>query len=363
MSTTSEFLLGDGYVPLEDNPTQKSITELEYRKACDLDKPRFVFLLRPDAEWAPNFIDSHTGEGKAGECIKALRDELGRDKLASFFRTSDELASLVIAAITKWEAEKPQCQQQQYVESAYLEEMTFNVQDIESLNTALKLAQKMQNSRALSEEQATRFKQIKRDSQKESQEVARLSDCIKFLDQQAQTLVSEIRAQLDQEGQALAKDIAQFGRENVDLKRIEAYEKLNTIVRKFERELERGRQIAQWLKERKGEFVNDAIQSSLKTLQEEPALLHQLENAKQLGSLQREVEQYLRRIAIALSLGRTNLLDDANGLNQFPKSLYKTIFEYIKVRKVQMTSGLLQTQKDLLIFYIDHLIDHVFIEF
>jgi hypothetical protein len=348
-----------GYVPIEDNPTQKAITELEYRKACETDKPRFIFLLHPDADWPLKFVDSHTGESKAGECIKALRDELGKDKVVSFFKTSDELSSLVVAAINNWGIDEQQRQIQRYVESEYIEEITSNSQHIESLNTSLKFAQEMQNTKTLSEEQAIRFKQLKR----EAWEVANLNDRFKELDQKALSLVSEIRARLDQEGQTLAREIAQHGRENIDLKRIESYEKLNTIISKFERELERGRQVAQWIKKRHPELVNDSIQASLKALKEEPALLQQLERPEQHSILQREVEQYLRRIAVALTLGRTNLLDDANGLNEFPKILYKTIFESIKVRKVQTSSSLLQTEKDLLIFYIDHLIDHVFVEF
>jgi len=347
-----------GYVPPEDNPAQKSITELEYRRACEMDKPRFIFLLSADAEWSTNLLDKFTSEGNAGENIGTLRNELGRDKIVSFFKTPDALASLVIAAINKWEADEEQRQQQSYVESGYLEEITLSGQYIESLNTSLKLAQEMQNAGTLPKEQAIRFKQLKR----ESQVIAHMNDRIKELDQKAQTLVSEIRARLNQEGQTLAKEIAQHGRENVDLRQIESYEKVNTTVSKFEQEVERGRQVAQWIEKRHRELANDSIQSSLKTLKRDAALVQQLKNTEQIAVLQREVEQYLRRITVALTLGRTNLLDGANRLDQFPKKLYKTIFYHIKARKVQTSSGLLQSQKDLLIFYIDHLIEHVFVE-
>jgi hypothetical protein len=35
-----------GYIPAQDNPERKSITELEYRKAAELGKPRLIFLFR-----------------------------------------------------------------------------------------------------------------------------------------------------------------------------------------------------------------------------------------------------------------------------------------------------------------------------
>jgi len=46
-----------GYVPDEGNPDRKSITELEYRHATKLKKPRLVFLLSDDAPWPPKCVD------------------------------------------------------------------------------------------------------------------------------------------------------------------------------------------------------------------------------------------------------------------------------------------------------------------
>jgi formylglycine-generating enzyme required for sulfatase activity len=92
-----------GYVPDEGNPGRKSITELEYRHATDLEKPRLVFLLSDDAPWPPKFVD----KGKSARLVNALRDDLGQTRLASFFKSKDELAGLVGTAITNWEREQP----------------------------------------------------------------------------------------------------------------------------------------------------------------------------------------------------------------------------------------------------------------
>jgi tetratricopeptide (TPR) repeat protein len=90
-----------GYIPDQDNPDQQSITELEYRHAQALGKPCLIFLLDEAAPWLPNWMDTYTGEGDHGARIRALHEELGRDRLASFFTSSDELARLVSVAVTR----------------------------------------------------------------------------------------------------------------------------------------------------------------------------------------------------------------------------------------------------------------------
>lgn len=346
-----------GYIPDENNPEGKSITELEYRQACRLDKPRFIFLLDSEADWSPKFMDACTGDGERGNYIQALRAELGKSKLASFFKTPDELSSLVIASVNHWEQNIPLRQQQKYVDSKYLDVIEVDLQSLESLNSSLKLAQEMQNSSALSEELTERFKKLKG----EGWDINNLlNNRFQELGKAAKNLVSEMRLKIEKEGEDIAQDIAQNGRENVDLKRIESYEKLQSIIRKFEREIERGREVAQWIKDTKQELVKDSVSSSLKHLEREGLI--QIEDSENIKDLYLEIEQYLRRIAVAMSLGRTTLLDAANGLNEFPPEVYKIIFGYIKERKVKAASKLLSSQKELLIFYIDHLIRHVFTE-
>ena len=95
-----------GYIPPKDNPQHKSITELEYRKAEELGKERLIFLLDPDTSWPPKAMDSTTGEGDRGERINTLRAELEERIVRSTFKTPDELAGLVSAAVQQWEEEQ-----------------------------------------------------------------------------------------------------------------------------------------------------------------------------------------------------------------------------------------------------------------
>lgn len=88
-----------GFVPEEDNPEGRSITELEYRHAVDQKIPCLIFLLAEGVPWVLDFTDSHTKEGEAGERIAALRRELGDEHVVSFFENPDQLASRVQSAV------------------------------------------------------------------------------------------------------------------------------------------------------------------------------------------------------------------------------------------------------------------------
>ena len=87
-----------GYVPPKDNPDRKSITELEYREATRLKKPRLIFLLKDDAPWPRKDVD----RGESLERLEALRDEIGKEHQVGFFENKeDHLARLVNEAVTK----------------------------------------------------------------------------------------------------------------------------------------------------------------------------------------------------------------------------------------------------------------------
>jgi hypothetical protein len=95
-----------GYIPNQGNPERRSITELEYRKAAELGKPRLIFLIDPAAAWPRPFMDIVTGEGERGARVNALRAELGAERLVSFFASPDQLASLASAAVQQYEANR-----------------------------------------------------------------------------------------------------------------------------------------------------------------------------------------------------------------------------------------------------------------
>jgi hypothetical protein len=92
-----------GYVPPQDNPEARSITELEFRKARSSAIPCLLFLLDEAAEWPPSHIES----GEGNRRLHSLRDELCAGFTISFFRGPDDLAAHVSAAVAQWERDSP----------------------------------------------------------------------------------------------------------------------------------------------------------------------------------------------------------------------------------------------------------------
>jgi len=101
-----------GYVPKTENPEQKSVTELEYLEAKAQGKPCLLFLLEDKVPWPPNLMDSATGENEDGRRIKALRQTLRERALVATFKTADELAARVVAALYQWQSESAVAQAQ-----------------------------------------------------------------------------------------------------------------------------------------------------------------------------------------------------------------------------------------------------------
>ncbi|MBE3133703.1 MAG: DUF4062 domain-containing protein, partial [Acidobacteria bacterium] len=74
---------------------QRSFTELEFRKALELGRPTLIFLADERAVWP----ERPPPDSEDDRRIRALRNELARTKLVSFFKSPDELAALVTAAV------------------------------------------------------------------------------------------------------------------------------------------------------------------------------------------------------------------------------------------------------------------------
>jgi hypothetical protein len=93
----------DAQLPKATTLGTTSITEFEFRQAVQSDKPVLMFLLDPEAEWPSTQIDAVSGDGERGTEVSRLRQEIGQQYLVGFFRTPEELASLVSAAVYREE--------------------------------------------------------------------------------------------------------------------------------------------------------------------------------------------------------------------------------------------------------------------
>lgn len=82
-----------GHVPKDENPERLSITEMEYRRAVQENKPRLLFVIDEDAEWPGKFFDIDRTK------IAALHDRVRNDRLGGTFSTPDTLEARLSAAL------------------------------------------------------------------------------------------------------------------------------------------------------------------------------------------------------------------------------------------------------------------------
>ena len=85
------FAWRDGFIP---DGHKHSITNLEYLKAFETNKPIFIFLLDENAPWLPKFIDKLTDN--IVSLRKHLKDNLG----VSYFKNKDDLSKEVSVVIS-----------------------------------------------------------------------------------------------------------------------------------------------------------------------------------------------------------------------------------------------------------------------
>ncbi len=82
-----------GYVPKGHDI---SITEMEYNRAVELKKPRLIFFI--DEAHPITGKDVETGDGATK--LQALKDRIGQQRVATFFKSPGDLKGDVVAALT-----------------------------------------------------------------------------------------------------------------------------------------------------------------------------------------------------------------------------------------------------------------------
>jgi hypothetical protein len=85
-----------GYIPTENNPERVSVTELEYRYAVSLGKPRLIFLL----ERLPVSSGSNRDEM---DRARAFRERLEQDTFVGRFSNVPDFVERLTAAVLTWQ--------------------------------------------------------------------------------------------------------------------------------------------------------------------------------------------------------------------------------------------------------------------
>jgi hypothetical protein len=118
-----------GFTPKKNNRKKLSITEMEFRKAIEMEKPCLLFLLDEDASWPVKFIDDDKSR------IKKLRTEFGDKYVVSYFKSAENLGSVVAPAIHNWAKEhghiSPLTLFPQFDLTAYFTELTKRYQRLD----------------------------------------------------------------------------------------------------------------------------------------------------------------------------------------------------------------------------------------
>jgi hypothetical protein len=74
-----------------------SITEMEFNRAVELDKPWLVFFIHKDHPLLIEEVETGPGASK----LKALKDRIGEERVAAFFKSPEDLRGHVHEALTR----------------------------------------------------------------------------------------------------------------------------------------------------------------------------------------------------------------------------------------------------------------------
>src|ERR1700720_1166421 len=74
-----------------------SITEMEFNRAVELNKPWLVFFIHKDHPVVIEDVETGPGATK----LQALRDRIGEARVAAFFKSPEDIRSHIVEALTK----------------------------------------------------------------------------------------------------------------------------------------------------------------------------------------------------------------------------------------------------------------------
>lgn len=307
-----------GYVPPENNPENKAITELEYRTAQKLNKPCFIFLLDPEVPWIEKFMDSATGDGDQGARIRAFRQELETDKLVSTFRSPDDLATLVTAAISSWQTEKLSEENAQLVIQAFdldaSDKLLLDTLSIELINITLDAARKRYQEGRLTDAQIAEFNTLKR----------QVHDLL-AINRQLRLAANKARQLLRQTRESIQADLERLQERNQNLVQ------QDEMLKQYQEILEAGQEAAHWLDSNRTMLVKRSAKEALDSYPEFKGLA----SPKMLDDYEWDLEKYLKRISHCLIWSNYARIDEPDGLVVFPLKVYEAAFLYIKERRIE----------------------------
>ena len=237
---------------------------------------------------------------------------------------------------------------EQMLEVDPLEQLTLDSQSIVLINRDLKLVEGMYRAGKLSTKQEEKFNSLKR----EVQSLMKIDAQLKDLANKTHRLVLEMQQTLELEIQKLRsagqEHIKNHAKEMLQL----GLEKSLGVVKQFEKGLEAGQEAADWLDQNRRKLAQRASEAAL-------AEYPDTENVRALELIDDftwDINQYLERISLCLTLGINNMLDEPDNLESMPIHIYKAAFNFIKTRiPKRMSSAAAKELKDCIDYLVDRL--------
>lgn len=130
-----------GYVPKDDNPQGKSITEIEYDKAVEAGRPKLAFMLDIDDEdfgWPPKRCDKDWQDTDSN--IARFRERVGCELGRALFTTPESLSTAVLQALRQQEIAGMPAGERDHaqIREAYLDWLRRECDSVELLGLDLK---------------------------------------------------------------------------------------------------------------------------------------------------------------------------------------------------------------------------------
>lgn len=87
-----------GYIPKDPrNPTEISITEMEYNRAVERGIPRLIYIMHEDHPLKASDVETGVGAEK----LQKFKDRIGKERVAGFFKSPADLRALMIQSLAE----------------------------------------------------------------------------------------------------------------------------------------------------------------------------------------------------------------------------------------------------------------------
>ena len=242
-------------------------------------------------------------------------------------------------------------QAQQTAEEEELEELDLDVQSIKLINSRLKAVEEIRKVGQLSEKQEEEFNTLKI----QVQSLSRLNRELKETAKRTKTLLQVAVQFLEEKLEDIKlskKELIGVSYQQEYNDQIEFIKSQIEIVKRFEMNLEVGREASAWLDKNIAQLAKSAGKGALNRCPE----IKSTASPEQIDDFYFSIEQFLEQVSHSLSWGRYNILDSPEIPLVFDSHAYEVAFNLIKK---MLPSHLPEKNIDQIKDYINYLISRL----